>query len=224
MRELNDFAQGSPEWLMARASLPTCSRFGEILTPLQLKPSESARRYRALLLAEWYTGMPLDEEFASSYMKRGIELEPSAVAWYEFAHDVETRKVGLCLSDDGRVAGSPDRLVGEDGGLEIKCPGIAAHAFYMAEGGSPLIREHRSQVQGLLWLTGRAWWDLCSWSPVLPSVVVRVFPDKAYQEAIGPAMEEFLEGYESLKRKYAPLKADRDRAMARAEENADHCF
>lgn len=224
MRELNDFAQGSPEWLKARASLPTCSRFGEILTPVELRASTSAKRYRSLLLAEWYMGMPLDEAFASAYMDRGTELEPSAVAWYEFSNDVETRKVGLCLSDDGRIAGSPDRLVGEDGGLEIKCPGIAAHAFYMAEDGVPLVKEHRSQVQGLLWLTGRAWWDLCSWSPVLPSVVVRVKPDAEYQKAIGPAMEEFLEGYEGLKRKYAERKADRDRAMARAAESIDTGF
>jgi hypothetical protein len=28
--------------------------------------------------------------------------------------------------------------------------------------------EHKAQVQGSLWITGRKWWDFCSYSPDMP--------------------------------------------------------
>ena len=101
------------------------------------------------------------------------------------------RAVGFVLRDDGEVGGSPDRLVGEDGGLEIKNPAMHTHIGYLLDPPS-LVADYAPQVQGYLYLTGRAWWDVLSYNPDLPPLVARVEPDAAFQAALDGALDTFL--------------------------------
>jgi hypothetical protein len=84
------------------------------------------------------------------------------------------------------VACSPDGLCGNDGGLELKCPGIAKHVEYLIGGGCP--DEYFHQVQGCLYVTGRAWWDFMSYYPGLPLFLVRCLPDPDYHAALAEAL------------------------------------
>ncbi|HLS34240.1 MAG TPA: YqaJ viral recombinase family protein, partial [Brevibacterium sp.] len=122
-----DVVQGSPEWLAARLGLPTCSQADRILTPARLRPASGAVTYRLQLLAEWVLGYPIEWSGSSAYMERGTELEAEARAAYEVEMGVDVEEVGLVLAPGGAFAGSPDGLVGEDGGLEIKCPALHTH-------------------------------------------------------------------------------------------------
>lgn len=181
------FKQRTPEWHWAKLGIPSASSFDRILTPKTLKPSTQAKDYMMKLLAEWLTGIPHNEA-ASGFMDRGTKLEEEALRWYEYEHDLVVERVGLVLADDRMVACSPDGLVGEEGGLEIKCPSASTHVDYLLNG----LDEYRGQVQGALWLTERKWWDLVSYCPGLPKKVVRFEPDPEYAEAMEKAMGNFL--------------------------------
>jgi hypothetical protein len=188
--------QGSAEWFDARRGVPTASRFDEILAPKTLKLSNSCTRYAHELIASEILGY--DVNMASSgFMTRGVELEEQAVSYYELHHDIDTEKVGFILRDDRRVGCSPDRLVGDNGLLEIKCPSAAVHIGY-------LLNEsigYRLQVQGQLWIAEREWCDTLSYNPELPSAIVREERDETVIKKLAEAMEQFINYVGDLKAK-----------------------
>lgn len=189
--------QGSPEWLAARVGIPTASCFDQIVTPVKLEPSASRFKYRAKLLAEWWIRQPLDGE-ATDFMARGTEMEPEAADWYALVKDAELREAGLCLTDDQRIGCSPDRFVGDDGLLEIKCPALTTQISYILDG-PPL--GYLCQVQGQLWITGREWCDLLCYHPTLEKVVRRYYRDNAVIDALDKHVGEFAYELESAREK-----------------------
>ena len=183
-----DCAQGGTAWLQARLGVVTASQFHRILTPT-LKASTSARHYAHELLAEVYLGEDQGSAPSDEWMIRGTSMEAEAVRWYEMQREVECETVGFLTTDDGRVGCSPDRLVGTDGGLEIKCPSAKVHVGYLLGEDA---HAHRCQVQGSLWVTGRKWWDLLIYSPVLPPSLKRHEVDPEWVEAWEDALAPFL--------------------------------
>ncbi len=186
----HDVVQGSHAWIQARLGVVTGSGFDAILTPKTMKPSEKSHGYLALLLAETVLGAPVDET-SSEWMQRGTELEMEARAKYGWIKGVDPEIVGFLTRDDGRVGCSPDSLVGDDGGLEIKCPKANTHTGYFLRP-ETLVEAYNGQVQAGLYITGRKWWDLMSYCPPMPEVIQRVTPNQAYLDAIGPAIDAFL--------------------------------
>ena len=158
-------AQGMPEWLQARHGIPTASRFGAIMAKIKSGEAADRRNYRADLVVELLTGRPL-EGFSTPAMRQGIEREPLARLAYEAETGEMVTEVGLCLHDTMGAGASPDGLIGTDGGLEIKCPERAAHLRYLQQAAEP--PEYTWQIQGGMWITGRAWWDFVSWNPDFP--------------------------------------------------------
>lgn len=181
--------QGSDEWKRARLGIPTASQLHKVLTPRTGKLSSQADGYAHELLAEEMLGHPLDDA-ASDFMTRGTLLEKSAVEFYEFQRDLRTQKVGFILRDDRRTGCSPDRLVGDDGGLEIKCPSAKVHVGYMLGQDAD---TYKCQVQGALWITGRAWWDWLSYNPELPPVLIRFERDEEFISKLASAVDQFIE-------------------------------
>lgn len=163
--------QGSPEWHQARLGIPTASNFERILSPTG-KPSTQAEAYALQLLAEIITGQPTETFQKTGAMERGNELEAEAAQFYELQRDVETVKVGFCTDDAGTFGASPDRLIGGDGGLEIKCPLAHTHVKYLL--GGELDMGYYPQVQGNMLVTGRKWWDWMSYHPKMPALIIRV--------------------------------------------------
>jgi hypothetical protein len=173
---VSNFEQGSQEWLQSRLGKPTASNFGKLITPIG-KPSSSADGYINELIAQRITG-EIPEFYKSEAMERGNELEPHAKATYELTRDVEVVEVGLCLHDEFECGASPDGLVGDDGGLEIKCPLPHNHVAYLRAGDVP--SKYIPQIQGCMWITGREWWDFMSYHPSMEDLIVRVYRDEAY--------------------------------------------
>lgn len=217
-----DVEQGSDAWVKARLGLPTSSGFDLVITKSG-KPSTSAKRYLGRCLAEWWLQQPVDD-YQSPYMQRGQELEATAVASWEFSNNVETTKVGLCLSDDGRVGASPDRLVGDDGLLEIKVPGIEGHMAYLLDDGKSLCADYWVQLQGQLYVTGRKWVEIVSWNAALPAVSMRCPPDAEFHNRLDEELGVFCDRLDEAKRKFAPLKLDRERALEKMASEADTGF
>jgi hypothetical protein len=180
--------QGSDAWHAARLGIPTASAFGKILTPGG-KPSSSAAGYMHALIAARLLNMPVDDE-ATEFMGRGLQLEAEAVRYYELQRDAEARRVGFVLDDSGRFGCSPDRLIGDDGGLEVKCPSAAVHVGYLLD---DLPVKFQPQVQGCLWITGRHFWDVLSYNPELPPALVRVERDEEFIRNLASVVGAFCD-------------------------------
>lgn len=191
-----DVQQGSPEWLAARLGIPTASRFSELVTPKTRKPSSQADKYLRELLAERLLGHPV-HEFTSDYMQRGIELEPRAAMSYELQRGVEAVTVGFVLTDDGRAGASPDRLIGEDGALEIKCLSATSHIAALMDPEAAAM-DHFAQCQGQLYVAERSWCDLLFYNDELPSVTWRFQRDESYIAALHAARVAFCDRLDTL--------------------------
>lgn len=192
-----DVAQGTTEWADLRLGIPTASQFHRIITPKTLKVSGQAADYAYELLAELVMGEPMDNA-TSGFMNRGTIQEHKAVQFYELQLDVETESVGFVLRDDRRVGCSPDRFVGPNGLLEVKCPAADTHIKYLlADDG--IGADYRCQMQGQLWLCEREWLDSLSYNPLMPPALVRVTRDEDFIKALSFAVERFLEQLEGMK-------------------------
>ncbi len=185
---VHNVEQGSREWLECRLGIPTASAFKKIITPTG-KLSAQARQYAYLLCAERLLNGVQGSLDGMAWMERGKELEAEAVKSYEFEQDVVTKTVGFITTDCGQIGCSPDRLVGDRGLLEIKCPAPSTHVGYLLDG---MDKDYIPQVQGQLFVTGRAWCDWYSYNPAMPSVRVRVFPDAEYQANMAVALSDFV--------------------------------
>lgn len=189
--------QGTIPWVEARLGIPTASRFDEIITNKTMKPSASSDKYAFALLAEQILGEPSNVE-STPFMQRGSILEQRAVNYYEVQTDEETERVGFVLRDDRKVGGSPDRFVGKNGILEIKCPSAAVHVGYLLDDQGI---GYRAQTQGLLWLAEREWIDTLSFNPGMPAALVRQRRDDIFIKALEIAVNNFLAFMEESKEK-----------------------
>ena len=185
----HDVEQGSEEWRTLRLGIPTASMFHRIISPARLEPSAQRHRYLAELLVELQTGRPYDMA-ATSWMGRGTRLEDEARKFYEFSTGVDVELVGFITNDAGTLGGSPDGLVGADGMVEIKCRSAARHIEVLM---GTVERVSATQVQGLLWLTGRAWCDVVHYCPGMKQDIFRVERDGNAVEHIAAAVTEFAE-------------------------------
>lgn len=201
-----EMEQGSPEWLDARVGIPTASQFSRIITAKTRKASSQAAGYLHEKSAEYMLGEPLDN-FKSQFMERGNKIEKEARKWYEFETNNDVREVGFCLRDDRLVGCSPDGLVGDDGVLEIKCPGAKQHVAYMdkPEG---LLDAYRTQVQGILWLTCRQWCDIVSYNPGMQSVIYRAERDEPFIATLAPLVDAFIERLRKFLIQHGYIKPD----------------
>jgi transketolase len=91
----------------------------------------------------------------SSFLQRGYDM---------ILHDICMQNLHVVLAVDR--AG----LVGEDGGIEIKCPySSAVHARYLLMRSPADLKalkpEYYAQIQGNLLVTGRKWFDFVSYDP-----------------------------------------------------------
>jgi len=171
-----EMEQGTQEWLEARLGCPSGSGFSKLITASGT-PSSSAESYINDLIAELITGESTPFH-VTEWMQRGTELEPFARMNYELETDREVTEVGFCMHDILRCGVSPDGLIGDDGGIEIKCPKPSTHVKYLRKGTLP--SEYKAQVMGCLWITGRQWWDFMSYHPQMPNLLIRVHRDDEY--------------------------------------------
>ncbi len=188
--------QGSQEWMEARAGIATASEFHRIITPVHGTLSDGAESYINELIAERIAGVDPDEadHFVSKQMRHGHMLEPKARAQYMFDTDHEVTTVGFVVADDPLFGFSPDGLIGEEGGLELKCPDLKQHVAYVRAGGLP--KKYRPQVHGSLALSGRDWWDFGSYAGWgMPLHLVRVTPD-VYTRKVSDALKHFRDRFD----------------------------
>jgi hypothetical protein len=84
---------------------------------------------------------------------------------------------------------SPDRLVGDDGLLEIKAPLPHTQVEYWISG--EVSERFRPQLQGQLYVSQRSWVDIVCWHDVLPKLVMRAQPDDKFINALDRELQIF---------------------------------
>lgn len=195
---LHHFAQGSEAWYNARLGLPTASEFHKIVgadgtmrrsRSNKARVSDQVRTYAIRLVTEKVLNRSLETLTGIEAMERGKELEPQAAKVYEFRQEVVTRPIGFITTDDGEIGASPDRLVGDDGLLEIKVPSPHTHVRYMLDG---FDEDYKAQVQGQLYVSERDWSDWMSYSPEMPQIIIRACRDEPYIRNMEAALDEFV--------------------------------
>lgn len=192
--EIIDCEQGTPEWFAARAGLPTASEFATVMARGKDGGRSVTRdSYMRQLAGEILTGEPAPAGYTNGFMERGKLLENEARALYSLTYE-STARVGFLR--DGRKGASPDSLVGSAGGLEIKTAIAAVQIERLQRGSIP--PEHRAQVFGNMWVSGREWWDFMSYCPKLPPLVIRVNRDDAYIDHLAKAVDAFNDELDAL--------------------------
>lgn len=199
--------QGSSEWHQARAGIVTASRFKDVLAKGEGKTRE---KYLHELAAELQRGWVEEETFSNAHMERGKVMEGEARDFYALIRQVEPVQVGFIRN--GRVGCSPDSLVGDDGGLEIKSALGHIQVARIRKGELP--SEHKAQVQGCLWVTGRKWWDFCSYSEGLPPLILRVERDEEYIASLAKAVEAFNQELDNIVQSIRTYQDFRSQAAA----------
>ena len=187
MMNIIDCDQGSPEWFAARAGIPTASEFHTVLA-IGKQGGKSLTRvaYLNKLAGEILTGEPMSS-YSNDDMERGKLMEDEARDLYSFMHNVEPQRVGFIRNGD--VGASPDSLIGDKGGLEIKS--AAAHIQIARLLADELPSEHKAQVIGSMWIAEREWWDFASYCPKLPLFVKRVYRDEEYIKRLANEVDLF---------------------------------
>ena len=196
MIEILDIEQRSEAWYAARLGIPTASEFKSIMA----KGAGHMRRgYLTRLAAERLTGEP-QSTYDNRHMARGRRDEQDALDAYAWLNEVELERVGFVRMQlaGGWVGCSPDALVGADGLVEVKCPLPARVIDTVLTGGV----EHRPQVQGGLWITGRAWCDLVLFNGELRMHVLRIERDERYIADLAEEVERFTAELAALEARF----------------------
>ncbi len=204
--------QGTPEWTAARLGVVTASEMDALVSPDgKIRTGKGVNTYLCRKLCEKLLGFA--STGGSFATEQGSMFENEARPWYEFTYGVSVQTVGFLTTDDGSIGASPDGLVGEDGGLEIKCfqPEHSLEVYLSGE----VPKEHVIQIQTALWISRRAWWDFVSYSRQWPPLVIRVAPDLELHAAIDGATNAFRAKFNDAYKKISDIKkAEREKSDA----------
>lgn len=178
--------QRSHEWFEARKGRITASAVGAILglSPYMNRADVMRNMVREAIGAE----REFKGNIATDY---GANNEAGAVTEYriETLHDVQ--EVGFITRDDWAGC-SPDGIIGDKGGVEIKCP----FSLRKAEPPVPFKTleeqpQYYAQVQFSLWVTQREWWQFYQWTPNGTKLEPQVLPDTDWQAENLPILRQF---------------------------------
>lgn len=204
--------QGTPEWHRMRAGVITASRVHDIIKKGRAKGSYSAARqvYMNELIAQVCTGL-LPDQLTAKQVLWGHENEPKALALYDPFEDKQINQIAFIYGLDMRCGVSPDALVNDNGGLEIKCPWTTSQYIDQLLGGEPK-PEYLTQMQYSMWVTGREYWDFANYDPRMKKKnihVVKHEPDlklfKIFDEEIPKFIKDMDEKLESIGFKFSDI-------------------
>ncbi len=192
--------QGTDEWKRARLGYVSASNLDAVMAKGKSGEATTRKNYKIRLVAERLTG-DIGDSYSNAAMEWGVQTESQAAMAYEVAKETLLDKTGFWKHTQIQWLGcSPDRLVGNDGLVEIKCPNTTTHIDYWLAKKVP--SEYVKQVQGQLWVMEREWCDFVSFDPRLPEknrlLIVRAYRDEEFIKQMQQEVEQFLNEVEAL--------------------------
>lgn len=194
--------QRDEKWFKDRLGKITASRFSDVLTKGQKGEEfgKTATGYAYEIIAERMTGISKPNIKANA-LEWGTEWEIEARQTYETETFTKVHEVDY-VSLDNTIGGSPDGLIGDKGGIEIKCPyNSTVHLVNILNRKCP--KEYLPQVQGYMWITKREWWDFVSFDPRYKKnriVISRINRDNEYIKILSERLDKFQELIQSIEK------------------------
>jgi exodeoxyribonuclease (lambda-induced) len=181
--------QGDPTWQMLKLGVISASSAAKVV-------SKGAGRetYMAELIAQVATGNK--KEVTAKPMEWGMEHEASARSAYEFMLDgVDMQEVLFSfMNDDFRVGCSPDGIIDNLKGSEIKCPFTTeVYVQFVVDG--KIKPEYLWQVNMSMLVTGCEQWDFVQYDPRMlkkPIHIVTVDRDEKKIKILEEAIPQFI--------------------------------
>lgn len=184
--------QKSWEWFKVRAGKVTGSELKNLITEgLSIRgwKTQMPQSYLHRKLAEKWRGEALQSFQGNQQTDQGVLWEDRARKHFASFLEADIETVGGIESDDERCWCSPDGIIGETTGLEIKCPNADTHVGWLLAGGMP--EEHVLQVQFSLWVSGFPAWHFLSYCNGWPQLAIPVEPNKQTIMLIEDAVAKF---------------------------------
>lgn len=192
MPKYHDVEQGSEEWFKLRADKMTGSHATAIGNN-----GKGLDTYIHEMMAEYYSSAD-KEKFGNVHTDRGTELEPIARGMYELETGLSVKTTGFVEHDEYSGV-SPDGLVEDDGGVEIKSISDSSYFKHLLYGEKEVSSDHVWQCQMNMFVTGRKWWDLVYYNPNFEKslCIYRLYPDEVKFDKLRIGLES---GREMIKR------------------------
>lgn len=191
MKIRTDIVQNSVDWQIARAGVVTASEVDALVSPLgKVRTGQGPHTYLVRKLVERWTGGPLISIQGVFDMDQGKILEDEAKPFFTLHTGLDIRDVAFITSDDGRIGCSPDAMIDDKCGLELKCPKLETHVGYLLGGELPL--DYVTQVQFSMYVTGFEQWHFMSYRRRLPPLYLVIDRDKKMHEAFDEALKVFF--------------------------------
>lgn len=186
----HEMEHNSPEWYKARSGKFTASMFGNLFSK---KDSVGYRDAINNVVHQIITG-EIEPSYSNADMERGHEWEDTARQIYELTTFREL-KAGGFWEYNKYVGASPDRLVDDDGILEIKTHKASIMIDVIINKKSPLFNPY--QIQGQLLCTGRKWCDFIAFNPNYKPLIIRVERDEVFIKTLIEKLDESIKIVES---------------------------
>lgn len=205
------------EWKAQRCGCLTASRAVDVCKRgAKGNKLQGYSDYLNELLAERLTGEMVEIKTTPS-MQWGIDHEDEAAQAYEI-------KTGRIVTGDGKtfikhptvngLGASPDRFVGDEGIVEIKCPNCCTHLDRLISNEIPEMYKWQIKVQ--LLCTGRKWCDFVDYDPRfraknLELLVIHYEPTQEELEETLNRCKEFLRDLDEQMNKINELVTNRQK-------------
>jgi len=173
----HDIEQNTDEWLDLRCGKLGGSSVGKVMANFGKAFGSPAHDLAVQIAIEQITGKRQESTYSNEHMDRGKEQEPIARALYEQDQFVTVTNGGFFDSED-LLGVSPDGLVDDDGGIEIKSVIQSVH-FQTVKRGS-FDPSYKWQLYLELMISGREWWDFVSFCATFPEGK-RLFIDRIFR-------------------------------------------
>lgn len=188
----NDFEQNTALWDHVRLGIPTASEFAMVMRQGKVTAANiTRRRYLDRIADELITGLPT-ETYRNAFMARGHAQQQEALEAYchaRVADDVRVEKVAFIRNSKLLCGCSPDALIGDDGGVEVKT--LIGHEMVNLRLHPDIPLKHLPQLYGNMLVTGRKHWDICIYSRGHPPFIRRLVEDADYLRQLRLGIKQF---------------------------------
>lgn len=193
--------QGSDEWKEIRRGKMTASHAQAIGNA-----GRGLATYIWQVMAEKHALTP-SESYQNEHTKRGVELEPYARSLYELEYGVTVDEVGF-IEASPYYGCSPDGLIGEDAGIEIKCHDNYQHFKLIAEGEKAISSDYIWQIQMNLLITRRKLWKYIAYNPNYEKslLVFDILPDPEKIQKLEEGIIQGIDIMNAIERKIVDKK------------------
>lgn len=167
--------QRSSEWDSERIGVLTGTRAAALM---------GGKAARKTLLAEMVREVAMASKkgiYQSQSMKKGVDDEAEAREYYEFINDVKITDYDTYIVSDfhHRIAVSPDGLITDCGGIEIKNLEPHNHIAVMLDG--EVDKKYEHQIYWAIMICKTEWWDYFGYCKELPDNL-KAYTKKYYAE------------------------------------------